>query len=397
MINVPFDELTSDHIHQLVANPTPESRTLDYKEALPGDNGDAVKDFLADVAAFANTAGGDIVYGIAEKRDKENKPTGLPDQAVGLFTSNTENEIQRLEQRMRDGLAPRLIGVRFKAFGGFPNGPVIVMRVPRSLVAPHMVAKGESRFYLRQNTGKQPMDIAQIRQAFLFSENLGAHVRRFREERVARIAADEAPLPLRHAERVVLHFVPLAAMEPGHQIDLGAIEKEWSKIILLGSHQPGPHGRRYNLDGLLLTRHAGDGYTQFFRDGCIESVGADFAVELPERRLLASEALETALFTVCETHQKLYRTESIETPLAIMLSLIGVKGCAMALPHYRRMFSEANQVFDRDVLLFPEIIISEGTSPLALQLKPMIDMLWQAAGWEKSLSYERILKELGLL
>jgi hypothetical protein len=58
--------------------------SIDYKEALPVESDGDERDFLQDVSALANRIGGDLIDGIRERRDEDNKPTGEPDSAPGL-------------------------------------------------------------------------------------------------------------------------------------------------------------------------------------------------------------------------------------------------------------------------------------------------------------------------
>jgi predicted HTH transcriptional regulator len=60
-----FTQIDMADIQRLITNAVPESRTLEYKQTLKiGSDGDK-KEFLADVSAFANTDGGDIIYGLS--------------------------------------------------------------------------------------------------------------------------------------------------------------------------------------------------------------------------------------------------------------------------------------------------------------------------------------------
>jgi predicted HTH transcriptional regulator len=44
-----------------------ENKTLDYKRDLPGQSEGEKKEFLYDASSFANTLGGDIVFGVEEQ------------------------------------------------------------------------------------------------------------------------------------------------------------------------------------------------------------------------------------------------------------------------------------------------------------------------------------------
>lgn len=98
MISKPIDQITAQDILALVENKVPESRILDYKEDIPANRNDEWKrEFLCDITSFANSAGGDLLYGIAEVRDPNNQPTGIPDQANGIDIANHDNLILALE------------------------------------------------------------------------------------------------------------------------------------------------------------------------------------------------------------------------------------------------------------------------------------------------------------
>lgn len=97
MINRQFDEIDSNDIENLIVNQVRESKTIEYKEQLPGNSRGNRKEFLADVSAFANASGGDLLYGIREERDENGKTTGIPEVAIGLSEINADEVIRRLE------------------------------------------------------------------------------------------------------------------------------------------------------------------------------------------------------------------------------------------------------------------------------------------------------------
>jgi len=221
MINKQFDLINKNDIEALISNGVAETRTLEYKEKLSGNSDDDKKEFLADISSFANASGGDIIYGIQEQRSSDNKTTGIPEAANGVGAINSDAEIRRLENIIRDGVAPRIVGLQTKAVDGFADGSVIVIRVPKSWNSPHMVTfKNHSRFYSRNSAGKYPLDVTEIRSAFIVSESLPERIRQFRTERIAKIIADETPVPLQSNPKIVLHVLPLASLTSGTHIDL---------------------------------------------------------------------------------------------------------------------------------------------------------------------------------
>jgi len=82
-----FEEITYADVQALVAAAHAEDHEIDYKQALPEFDKRAAedkKDLCKDVSAFGNSGGGDILYGIEEGRDDDNKPTGVPTNAAGV-------------------------------------------------------------------------------------------------------------------------------------------------------------------------------------------------------------------------------------------------------------------------------------------------------------------------
>jgi len=71
MIEKPIDKIAHHDIESLVTNQVRERRTLEYKRELPGNKDSDKNEFLADVSSFANAIGGDLLFGVDEKRDGE--------------------------------------------------------------------------------------------------------------------------------------------------------------------------------------------------------------------------------------------------------------------------------------------------------------------------------------
>jgi len=84
VIQKTFDALGKPDVDALIADSVGESKTLEYKQELPGPKDDDKREFLADVSSFANASGGDIIYGIKVAVDASGKKTGAPDSVVPI-------------------------------------------------------------------------------------------------------------------------------------------------------------------------------------------------------------------------------------------------------------------------------------------------------------------------
>src|SRR5580692_6908285 len=135
-----LDKIGEDEVQRLLSMGVPESSYLDYKQATYGDAGNDRSEFLADISSFANTLGGDVVIGVAEKN-------GVP-TALTPFTGDCDAEKRRLEQIALTGLEPRISNLRIHSVPIAAGGHVIVVRVPRSFVSPHrVIARDSNRFW----------------------------------------------------------------------------------------------------------------------------------------------------------------------------------------------------------------------------------------------------------
>jgi hypothetical protein len=387
MIPKEFDVITKEDIEALVANCVSEGRTIEYKQQLPGGTDDDKREFLADASSFANAGGGDLIFGVREKRDESGKPMGIPEVAEGLAGINPGNEELRLEEMARSSIDPRIPGLRFKHFDGFPSGSIILIRVPKSWTSPHMVTfKNLSRFFSRTSAGKYQLDVREIRAAFIASESLAHKISTFRSDRVAKLLAEEAPLPLEKNPKIILHLLPVGAFADSTTVDLQAAETlSPSDFKPLGSSHA--YAPQFNFDGYLVSADRGTppvcfSYVQLFRNGAIEAVWMDFTRE----RALLIGSLEQELLKGVPRYLALQQRLGIEPPLFVTISLVGTKGLMIITGD--AYHDRWNNPIDRDVLLLPEVALEQIITNVNDLLRPALDTLWQAAGRPRSLGYD---------
>ncbi|NOT43626.1 MAG: ATP-binding protein [Acidobacteria bacterium] len=259
----PISEVTLDDVQRLVENRVPESRSLDYKAELYEASPKGFREFASDVAAFANTDGGLLVFGVSERR-VEGGQTSEPEAIVGLVKI-TLGTFSRFEQSLGAMLAPRITGIGVKLLEAADQRSVLLVNVPRSWQAPHMVTADHlTRFYYRTGTGREVMDVDQIRTAFRSSASFNDRSNELRELRAALILAGQVPAPLASAVlALVVQVIPAQAFDGG-SLGMDALNAARGTILPLW----GGADFVWNIDGLLL---AGDlSYAQVFTTGVIE-------------------------------------------------------------------------------------------------------------------------------
>lgn len=384
MIQKPFESIIKADIDSLLSNCVHEGRTIEYKRDLPGNADDDKREFLADVSSFANAGGGDLIYGIAAK-------DGIPQTADGLgFTPDAEK--LRLESILRDSLEPRIMGIRIGHIEGFPKGSVLIIRIPKSWNAPHIVTfKNWSRFFTRNSAGKYQMDVTEIRSAFLHSDALPEKIKRFRDERLARIIAQETPVQLDGNTRLILHLLPIVAFSNDSQIDVTMLEQYVTKLCPINASG---WNHKFNLDGFITFSGAGAtafSYCQVFRASQIEAVSSIILFTEKDQAVIPSVAYERDVIKATLQYLNFLKLLEIQCPIAILLSFTGVKGAYLATAN--NTFFGRPPSIDRDCLTLPDILVEDYSSvstgeDVAKILRPIFDAVWNACGLARSLNYD---------
>lgn len=384
-LNQPLESITEADLRALVTDEVPEGKTIEYKRALPDNTHDDIREFLADVSSFANAAGGHLIFGIEEE-------AGVPVNLCGLQGIDPDAEILRLENRVRDCIEPRIPGVSMRTVPLQASGVVIIIRILRSWAQPHVVKRQRHwRFYSRNSAGKYPLDVSELRGLFLLSETTAERIRQFRAERLAKIVADETPVALDEAARIILHIIPFGAFDPAARFDVTSLQKDPGHLKPINASV----GRfRYNLDGVLtygLSRRptSACSYLQIFRNGIIEAVEASILRVRGEKPpYIPSGVYERELLKALPTFLSIQKRLGVEPPLFIMLSLLGVSGYVMAVDRRLDRFGDHVYPIDRDTLVLPEIVIENFEIDPAEIMRPIFDATWNAAGWPRSMCYD---------
>ena len=385
LINKPLKEISIQDIEKLIKDQIPENRTIEYKSYLPNftDIQERIR-FLTSITSFANTIGGDLIYGI---KTEEKGDTSLPKEIVGIEIANLDNLKGQLQDIIRTNIHPRLPG-DFPEFS--PRIQIdehkcaLVLRTPRSPLAPHMVQlvgeKEKCYFYGRDSGRKYPMDYYQIKRAFDLSASFGYLAKEFRNERLNKIRNGcDTPIYLKDVPVVVLHIIPMSSLETGKLYDIKELIKKANKIKPMS-------GTKYweaspNYDGWfavskLENENNYTSYIQLFRNAVWEEV-VTFLVKREYK--LMNNSFEENIIKSCIEYLSFYEKSMVSPPLFIMISLLNVKD-------FKIHDYEVNG-FDRNDLILPEIIIENTSQDLHESLRLAFEMIWQAGGHRSSPNY----------
>jgi predicted HTH transcriptional regulator len=185
---VSFDDISEADLNDLIQAGVPEGLVIDYKRDPYGNSDADRKEALKDITSFANSAGGHLIIGMEEAN-------GLPTALIGLSV-DPDALINRLESLVRDGIEPRIVGIRMRQVNLSSGGAVVVIRIPRSWNPPHRVSAAKTnRFFVRNSGGTHEASIEELRVLFILAADAQQRIKTFRSERIAMITAGQGPGP----------------------------------------------------------------------------------------------------------------------------------------------------------------------------------------------------------
>jgi hypothetical protein len=147
-------------ILDLVNERAEESLTLEFKACDALRNKRWREEFAKDVSAFANSAGGIIIYGLRE--DPQTHEAGEIDDGY----DPTEIDKQTLQRIIDTRVHRRIEGIKYNTIHLAtmrPGKVLFVVDVPESPLAPHMA---DHRFFKRLEYESKPMEEYEIRERY---------------------------------------------------------------------------------------------------------------------------------------------------------------------------------------------------------------------------------------
>ncbi len=383
MIRKPTDQIDRTDIEVLLTEQVAENKTIEYKLQLPGSSESGKKKFLDAVCSFANTDGGDLIFGVDAK-------DGIPQALPGISIANFDGECLRLEEMIRSNIDPMLPKFELLKIENNSNVFFVLLRIYPSLALPHWVTfQRKSPFLARGGNGKYHMDISAIRAAFNFAGQLKDKVKNFRGERISEILAGQTPVPMDiESPKVILHIIPSTFWSDDLSITVENLQNK--TLAPLGSSG---WNHRYNFDGYVT--YAGnssdtiqDSYNQIFRSGILEFVTERLVRPTTDRpgvsHLIPGELFEITLIEAFKTGIEYLRKVGVPFPYFVCLSLVNVQGSKMT----GSFFMSDGNIIERTSLIIPDFRYDESAKSIETFMYPIFNYVWNACGIGKSPYYD---------
>ncbi|PZP26970.1 MAG: hypothetical protein DI603_23095 [Roseateles depolymerans] len=378
-------DATQADIELLISTGAQEGQQQDFKRDFPTQWNDGAKArLLADVTSFANSAGGDIIYGLDE--DAEAKASRVVPQVI----ADVDVQVRTLQQIALDQTEPRVPGIEVRAIPvtvDGVSGHVIVMRVPQSWAAPHR-NRMNNHFHVREGVRNRPLDVPEVRAQFLRSESLGQKLRDFRSDRLAKIVTGQTPVKLGANPKLVVHAISSQAAQGQVYINPVPYTRGSSRLPVLGTVPVSPVS--LNLDGAfgpITAAREVIGYAQQFRQGYFETVWELSVIEGVPKPALPGVWYEDLVNQFLGSVRGRLDENGVSWELVVFLSLVGADQALMVGDSDMGPgWGFAAKAFDRQDILLPEVVIPADVKP-GRGMRPAYDLMFQAAGFVGSPNY----------
>ncbi|ODA28058.1 AlbA family DNA-binding domain-containing protein [Planctopirus hydrillae] len=373
-----LSKVTEADLQSLVNDSTPESQTLDFKKEFYAlDKGprkeEQIFELLKDVAAMANSEGGDIIFGIGEiESGKAGELTGI----APIDEDNLERQVNALLRRIDPPLS-----IKIKRIPLSTSLDAVVLRVFRSVKAPHRIEYPDGKCSIPKRVGTQTLQMRtfELRECIRESDMAAKAIQNFVYRRVSGMT-DGSELPgVGGNPTLHIHVVPEDAFGTPNTFS-------HRELLDVFRYKTLPHigdgNWILNVDGIQLgdRGHWQGERVQIYRNGIIELshgnlLQADGNGTERVHPLFFTESLLAVASAVEKMRQLDYRAR-----LWMYFSLANVDG--QELWDFRTRFRGGLPMqFDRKYIMFPELDVTDLSQKSLLPVaKALVANIWASVG-----------------
>lgn len=367
-----LSDVQEQDLQRLKYDQVQERDTVEYKKDMYGNSDDDKREMLKDITSMANYRGGYIVIGV--EADGEGIPISIDGVEAG-------NYVERITNSCLDNIDKRIVGLSVEDIPLSDGRVVIVISIPESINAPHMVTyKGLNQFWKRHGRQKDKMTIDEIGEAF--------------DKRLSDLNRLDRFLFMRKAE--ILESIGeqtcmVISASPAYlsdEIIFNLHDENLRKVILNTPHLAGGMGDIFcgkpypTINGLRADQSAPyhnnpsfDRYIEVFSNGYIE-FGREIAMRRDKDKYFAGQADTALIVNFMRFIQDVYEHYLPLRPLVVNFSIYNAKGMWLAASSHSDEDSRVK--WQGQHLELGKFYTENISEERKLLTKNICDRLWQA-------------------
>lgn len=371
-------DLQEQDLQRLVNDQVQERDIVEYKREMYGNSDADKREMLKDMTSMANHRGGYLLIGIDE--DEE----GIPTNVGGIEPGN---HVERITSSCLDNIDRRIVGLGIKDIPLSNGRVVIVVYVPESLNAPHMIThQGVNQFWKRHGRQKDKMTIDEIGEAFDRRLSNLNRLERFLFTRKAQIlekVGDRTQMVISASPAFLRDEIIFDSQDdnlrqmilnPPHQLLLPRGQ------IWCGRSYPTINGLRADQSIPYHNSPSFDQYIEVFSNGYIE-FGKQIDREHEYGVFIASGVEILSIVDFMQFIQVIYERYLSLTPLVANFSIFNAKGIWLAVSSHS---SEDSKVqWQEQHLELGKFYVENISEQRKLRTKAICDRLYQAFNRER--------------
>jgi hypothetical protein len=386
-------EINDETLKGLIGNER-EGKRIEYKRELPGKTEEDKAEFLKDITAFANTEGGDIVYGMADVK-------GVASAFMPIENSRIDGEKLRLHEIHDRWVLPRIPALTIHPVPVEPGKSLVIVRDDQSHIGPHQVIASDSyKFHGRNTAGTYTMEVDELRSKILRQASLPERMSDFRQLRIDLMVnrPEDLPTPIKDERKLVVHYLPEQTFGQIGSVNAALFtNRAYSRKVDdegAPAHAMMGLSPRANIDGYAFMHGRGDDaiqfYAQVFYDGSVEFADSG-ALGTSNPDFIDHVVLEDTLFRQYRFARKIFAALEIEGRVAILASVLGARKCTIAPKAPTRLlpFVGHDVSIRRDPAFFNPLLIDDMQTVKSVEaLEPLIQQVWRACAYSHAYSYK---------
>ena len=222
-----------------------------------------------------------------------------------------------------------------------------------------------------------------IRNGWLSKEELILHrMRSFHQRRIEELTLGQSQDKQDRTGKLLIHCIPEQAITYRNRYSARDLQKHGQELRAPDCKY---WNSRFNADAFACNDSPGEmsSYSQLYRDGRLEAVLARATYSNEQVRFLCDSLCERVILQVTRQYLGFCKAIGISPPIWLFCTLVDVEG-ARTRPDWRT----EGHVIDRPIVELPEMEIAALDINVDTHLRPLLDCIWNAMGFEASLNYD---------